>query len=100
MATTDLYSSTATIQIGAAKADGKLSLTTTYLQFEPFNKQLPLGPYQFARSNIINAEKCLGKGAGFLPLTTDAFRVTFQDGKTIEFIVADAQSWLKQLSQK
>ncbi|WP_462169822.1 hypothetical protein [Pseudoalteromonas xiamenensis] len=37
-----LFSSPASIQMGAAKADGKLSLTDSQLHFEPSNKMLPL----------------------------------------------------------
>ncbi|WP_462164223.1 PH domain-containing protein [Pseudoalteromonas xiamenensis] len=94
-----LFSSPASIQMGAAKADGKLSLTDSQLHFEPSNKMLPLGPYHFERSDITHIEKCTGKGAGFIPITTDAFRVTIHDSKRIEFIVADVDAWISLLAE-
>ncbi len=59
-----IKSSLATVQMGVAKADGKLSLTTTALSFVPFNAQLGLGPYHFQRDTIISVEPAVGKGGG------------------------------------
>lgn len=42
-----IKSSLTTAQMGVAKADGKLTLTTTALSFVPFNAQLGLSPYHF-----------------------------------------------------
>lgn len=92
-----IFTSTASIQMGAARADGRLSLTSTQLKFEPFNKTLPLGPYTFELSDISFVEKCLGKGAGFIPVTTDAIRIVFKNDKKIEFIVSNTEEWLDNL---
>jgi hypothetical protein len=93
------FSSTASIQMGAARADGRLSLSATQLKFEPFNKTLPLGPYTFELSDIVLVEKCLGKGAGFIPVTTEAMRIVFNNDKKIEFIVSETQEWINKLQQ-
>ncbi|MCT8987562.1 hypothetical protein [Shewanella phaeophyticola] len=37
-----IKSVTATLQAGVAKSDGKLTLTTSHINFEPYNKQLGL----------------------------------------------------------
>ncbi len=89
-----IKSSLATVQMGVAKADGKLSLTTTALSFVPFNAQLGLGPYHFQRDTIISVEQAVGKGGGILPLTTDAIRITLSDASTYEFIIAMPAQWL------
>ncbi|MBM5096483.1 hypothetical protein J8B39_23415, partial [Vibrio parahaemolyticus] len=47
-----IKSSTATIQVGATKADGKLELTESDLIFIPYNEKLGFGPYQFKRQDI------------------------------------------------
>ena len=41
-----IKSSTAIIQVGATKADGKLELTESDLIFIPYNEKLGFGPYQ------------------------------------------------------
>ncbi|WP_406667502.1 hypothetical protein [Gallaecimonas sp. GXIMD1310] len=98
MTTGTIKSTTATLQVGVAKADGKLALTTDEVLFSPYNQQLGLGPYRFARSAINAVSKCLGKGGGLLPVTTDAIRVTLSNGQVYEFIVAEPEQWLTALA--
>lgn len=93
-----IKSANAAVQRGVARADGKLSLTAASLEFTPYNNQLGLGPYQVARTEIVRAEKCLGKGGGFLPVTTDAMRITLSSGDCLEFIVANPQEWIGALN--
>ncbi|WMO01736.1 hypothetical protein NI379_06560 [Vibrio parahaemolyticus] len=56
-----IKSSTATIQVGATKADGKLELTESDLIFIPYNEKLGFGPYQLKRQDIAAVAKCLGQ---------------------------------------
>ncbi|WP_372872394.1 hypothetical protein [Shewanella sp.] len=93
-----IKSATAAVQRGVARADGKLCLTESGLEFTPYNSQFGLGPYQLSRTEIAKAEKCLGKGGGFLPVTSDAMRLTMKNGDTLEFIVANVQDWISALN--
>ncbi|TKB50516.1 hypothetical protein FCL40_05030 [Ferrimonas sediminicola] len=93
-----IKSSIATVQQGVAKADGRLWLSEQQIGFEPFNHQFGLGPYRFARSEVAESETCLGKGAGVLPITTDAIRLTLADGRVFEFLVAHPREWLEALA--
>ncbi|WP_417357621.1 hypothetical protein [Gallaecimonas pentaromativorans] len=95
-----IKSSPATLQDGAAKADGKLSLTESEVIFVPFNEGFGLGPYRFKRSEITSVVKCLGKGGGIIPITTEAFRVTLSNALHYEFIVADNEAWIAALAEK
>lgn len=90
--------SMATVQSGVAKADGKLLVTEQDIVFEPFNKELGLGPYTFSRSQINNIDKCSGKGAGILPITADGIRITLNNHDVFEFILANPDEWLSVLS--
>ncbi|MEJ2765664.1 hypothetical protein VV869_17055 [Photobacterium sp. MCCC 1A19761] len=92
-----LKSSIATVQCGVARADGKLWVTESELQFEPHNQAFGLGPYRIERKSIAHVEKCLGKGGGFIPVTTDAIRITLSDGQVFEFILANPEQWLAVL---
>lgn len=91
-------SSTATIQNGVTRADGQLSVSLYDISFEPFNEKLGLGPYKVDRSNIAKVEKCVGKGAGFLPITSDAIRITCTNNETYEFIISNPEEWVDLLS--
>ncbi|EKE77809.1 hypothetical protein [Gallaecimonas xiamenensis] len=95
-----IKSSPATVQDGVAKADGKLSLTDSEVAFFPFNDQFGLGPYRFQRSEIASVVKCLGKGGGIIPITTDAIRITLLNELRYEFIVAEAEEWIAALEEK
>ncbi|CAM3994440.1 hypothetical protein [Pseudoalteromonas byunsanensis] len=90
--------SNASIQSGVAKADGMLSITDKQLTFEPFNKQIGMGPYAIDRAKIAKVEKCQGVGAGILPITDSAIRVILDDKHTYEFILAEPEQWLTMLS--
>ncbi|WKE64794.1 hypothetical protein PVT67_14140 [Gallaecimonas kandeliae] len=94
-----MRSSVATVQLGVARADGKLSLTDSDVSFVPFNEQFGLGPYRFKRDEIKSVAKCLGKGGGIMPVTTDAIRVTLSDESCYEFIVAEAEQWIEALGE-
>ncbi|MBR9875925.1 hypothetical protein L3V31_15500 [Vibrio sp. J1-1] len=89
-----IKSSTATIQVGVARADGKLSLTETKIIFEPYSQKLALGPYILKRDEIVSVEKCIGKGAGIMPVTSDAIRITLSDERAYEFIIAEPNQWI------
>ncbi|OFC71457.1 hypothetical protein [Alteromonas confluentis] len=84
-----LKSTTATVQNGVAKADGKFWITETEIHFSPYNKDFGLGPLKIERSSISKVEKCSGKGAGILPITTDAIEVSLLDGSSFQFIVSN-----------
>ncbi|ABL99316.1 hypothetical protein SHAM105786_03925 [Shewanella amazonensis] len=92
-----LKSATAAVQRGVARADGKLCLTSSSLEFTPYNTQFGLGPYQLSRTEIAKAEKCLGKGGGILPVTRDALRISLRGGDSYEFIVANPEDWIAAL---
>lgn len=89
-----LKSATAAVQRGVARADGKLHLTASRLEFTPYNTQFGLGPYSFERGQIAGVEKCLGKGGGILPVTTDALRISLTSGDSYEFILANPEEWI------
>ncbi|MCE0558441.1 hypothetical protein [Motilimonas sp. E26] len=99
MSTNIIKSSVATVQVGVAKADGKLLLTDSVVIFEPYNQQFGLGPYQFKRNEITSVTKCLGKGGGILPITTDAIRITLSSGQVYELIISDPEQWISELSE-
>ncbi|MCE2572955.1 hypothetical protein [Motilimonas eburnea] len=94
---TIIKSTIATVQQGVARADGKLVLTGDEVRFTPFNQQLGLGPYVFKPEQISTVTRCLGKGGGIIPITTDAIRVTLVDQQVYEFIVAEPDSWITAL---
>lgn len=95
-----IKSTTATIQKGAIKADGKFTLTDSDVTFTPFNMQFGLGPYTFARHEIVKVSKCLGTGAGIFPLTQDAIEVVLKDNSNYQFIVSNAEEWIKLLTHR
>lgn len=71
-----IKSATATVQNGVAKADGKLSVTTSSIHFEPYNKEFGLGPYELDRNAVVKVSKCWGKGGGILPVTSDGIELS------------------------
>ncbi|MFY8350761.1 hypothetical protein AAEU29_09535 [Pseudoalteromonas sp. SSM20] len=91
-------SSTATIQNGVTRADGQFSVSQYDICFKPFNEKLGLGPYKFERSSIAKVEKCVGKGAGILPISSDAIRITCTNNETYEFIISNPDEWVNLLS--
>lgn len=93
-----IKSSIATIQQGTIKADGRFWLTNTDIHFAPFNTQFGLGPYMFARREIVKVSKCTGKVAGILPYTRDAIEIVLKDGNKYQFIVSNADEWIKLLT--
>ena len=93
-----IKSSIATVQNGVARADGKLQLTESEVIFEPFNQELGLGPYQFKRAEIAAVGKCLGKGGGIIPITTEAIRITLHSEQVYEFIIAQPSQWIAFLA--
>ncbi|EIU7849062.1 hypothetical protein L3I74_000836 [Vibrio parahaemolyticus] len=99
MSDTVIKSSTATIQVGATKADGKLELTESELVFIPYNEKLGFGPYQLKHQDIAAVVKCLGKGGGVIPITTDVFRITLANNTSYEFIVAKPEQWIDALGE-
>ena len=94
-----LKSITATVQNGVAKADGKFWITETNIHFSPYNKGYGLGPLKIERSSISKVEKCSGKGAGILPITSDAIKVSLLDGSTFQFIVSNPNELVVFLSK-
>ncbi|MDW1661290.1 hypothetical protein [Vibrio sp. Vb2658] len=94
-----IKSSTATIQVGATKADGKLELTESDLIFIPYNEKLGFGSYQLKRQDITAVAKCLGKGGGVIPIATDAFRIKLANNTCYEFIVAKPEQWIEALGE-
>ena len=92
-----LKSSTATYQGGVARADGKFYVTQGEVRFEPYNESAGLGPYTFTRSAIVKIEKSAGRGAGILPLTSDAITITLDKEDTYDFILANPDEWIRLL---
>ena len=93
-------STTATIQNGVMKADGKFWITQTNVNFEPFNEKLGLEPHTIPRNTILNVVECKGKGAGLIPITADAIEVFTQDGSSYQFILSNPSDWITILSNK
>lgn len=89
----------ATVQQGVAKADGQVTLTQLQLGFTPYNETLGLGPYTVILSDIASVEKSVAKGAGILPLSSEAISISCKDGSRYEFILANADEWVSLLSQ-
>ncbi|OCP62931.1 hypothetical protein [Vibrio parahaemolyticus] len=94
-----IKSSTATVQVGTTKADGKLELTESDLIFIPYNEKLGFGPYELKRQDIATVAKCLGKGGGVTPITTDAFCIKLANKTCYEFIVANPEQWIDSLGE-
>lgn len=94
-----IKSSVATIQNGVARADGTLCITEKYINFAPYNKELGLGPYELKRREVSKVEKCLGKGGGFLPVTSEAIQITLADGSEYQFILSNPKEWISLLSK-
>ncbi|WP_462168354.1 hypothetical protein [Pseudoalteromonas lipolytica] len=94
-----IKSSIATIQQGTIKADGRFWLTNTDIHFAPFNAQFGLGPYMFARREIVKVSKCTGKVAGILSYTRDAIEIVLKDGNKYQFIVSNPIEWIKLINQ-
>ncbi len=92
-------SSIATLQVGAARADGKLTLTNSEVIFEPYNQKLGLGPYTLKRDEIISVQKCIGKGAGIMPVTSEAIRITYSEKRAFEFIIAEPNQWIEAFGE-
>jgi hypothetical protein len=94
-----IKSTTATIQQGAIKADGRFWLTNTDIHFAPFNPQFGLGPYTFSRREIVKVSKCTGKVVGILPYTHDAIEIVLKDDAKYQFIVSNPIEWVKLINQ-
>ncbi|ANQ21847.1 hypothetical protein BA893_09250 [Vibrio natriegens] len=90
-----IKSAAATIQVGVARADGKLSLTDTEVIFKPYSQKLAFGPYILKRDEIVSVEKCIGKGAGIMPVTSEAIRITLSDQRAYEFVIAEPNQWIE-----
>jgi hypothetical protein len=91
-------SGVATFQQGVAKSDGRLTISIDSVSFAPFNEQTNLGVVEFAISEIANVARSKGTGAGILPISSDAIKVTLDNGKEYEFIVSEPQQWIDALS--
>ncbi|WP_064435888.1 GRAM domain-containing protein [Pseudoalteromonas neustonica] len=87
----------ATLQLGVAKADGRLTLTDNLLHFEALNKQLNLGSYAIKLNNISRVEKCSGKAGGLIPITTAGIKIITKENHHLEFILAEPDEWLNCL---
>ncbi len=98
MQETIIKSSVTTIQNGVARADGKLYVTENSINFDPYNKKLGLGPYELKRRDVSKVGKCLGKGGGIVPVTSDAIQITLVDGSEYQFILSNPKEWLSLLS--
>lgn len=91
---TQLKSCYATLQLGAAKADGRLTLTDHLIHFEALNKQLNLGSYAIKLDSIAHVEKSFAKAAGIIPISSCSIKITTQENHNIEFILAEPDEWL------
>ncbi|OBP16495.1 hypothetical protein A5320_03560 [Rheinheimera sp. SA_1] len=87
----------ATAQQGAAHCDGYLSVSAIELHFAPFNQAYGLGPYHLKRNDISKVEVASGKGGGFIPMMTEAIRITMADSREFLFILAEPERWLELL---
>lgn len=97
MQQTVIKSSNATVQNGVARADGKFWVTESDIHFEPYNTEFGLGPYKLDRQSVSKVEKCVAMGGGFIPVTTDAIKITLSDDHSYKFILAFADEWLELL---
>ena len=88
----------ATLQQGACRSDGTLSINNSEVTFEPLSSGPNLGRCQFNLNAIAGAKKCLGMGGGIIPVTGDAIRITLTDGKRIEFVLSNPDDWLTYLT--
>jgi hypothetical protein len=93
-----IKSSFASLQVGAGHSDGTLTLTADYLQFEPFNQHYGLSVQQLHLTDIVKVEPCWGKGAGFIPLTSEAMQIHLKDGTQYQFILTNPDQWIAALS--
>ncbi|HEA15324.1 MAG TPA: hypothetical protein ENH88_02510 [Pseudoalteromonas prydzensis] len=100
MNATQLKRCYATLQLGVGKADGRLTLTDNILHFEALNKQLRLGSYAIKLNNISHVEKCAGKAAGLIPITTSGIKITTKENHHLEFILAEPDEWLNCLQAR
>jgi hypothetical protein len=91
--------SPATLQMGAMRSDGRLSLNEHGLSFRPMSQSLSLGALSIALVDIVQVEQCIAKGAGFLPISEQAMRVSLISGKCYEFVLADQDKWVEVLTQ-
>lgn len=91
---TELKSCYATLQLGSAKADGRLTLTDHLLHFETLNKQLNLGSYAIKLDSIAHVEKSSAKAAGILPISNSCIKITTRENHNVEFILAEPDEWL------
>lgn len=96
---TQLRSVVATAQQGVGHSDGKLTLDSRTLTFEPFSQAFALGPYYISRTDIVKTDLCHGKGGGFIPLATQGIVVTTADSKSYQFLLAEPETWLALLQQ-
>lgn len=92
------FTALATLQVGVASSDGRLSVTQDYLIFEPLNKLVGFGPYHLARKDICRVRRNMLRKLSINNQVHAALEVLLTSGETYQFIVADTERWLRLLA--
>lgn len=92
-----IKSSFATLQRGASRSDGRISIFDSEVYWEPHNKDFGLGPYRLARQDVASVSR---KNIGTLekPVYTEAFLLRLNNDDTYEFILCESESWVNLLA--
>lgn len=86
------------MQNGVARIDGEIFLTVDEISFQPFKGHVDTGTHIIKRKDIASIEKCIGKGGGVIPLTSDAIRIKLFNHKIYEFVLANPDDWIDALN--
>lgn len=87
----------ATIQVGVARSDGRLTINSKQLTFEPLNKQVGFGPYCLAREDIRSVRRNIFREQTITNQLQSALQIELISGETYQFIIADTDKWLDLL---
>ncbi|MCH1918720.1 hypothetical protein L9G15_04665 [Shewanella sp. A3A] len=97
MESTKACSALATIQVGVARSDGRLTINGKQLTFEPLNKQVGFGPYFLDRDDIRSVRRNIFREHTITRRLQSALEIELNSGETYQFIIADTDKWLSLL---
>ncbi|WP_417761518.1 hypothetical protein [Shewanella sp.] len=100
MEITNACSALATIQVGVARSDGRLSINSKQLTFEPLNKQVGFGPYCLEREQIRSVRHNILREQTITNQLQSALEIELNSGETYQFIIADTDKWLSLLQPR
>lgn len=86
----------AVLHKGQLTVKGRLTLTVFHLSFQPFS-EAGLGPFQFLRRDILQAQPCQWPARVPYELPSQGVRVQLVNGQHFEFQVDHPALWLAQL---